>query len=550
MTERAIATRTPPRPRQCAREREPVIIIGAGPTGLASAALLADYGVASTILERWPGVYPQPRAVHLDDEVYRILGRVGLADEFAAISRPSLGLRLVTRDLAALAEFQRTDTTGPHGYPTASMYDQPALEQILRTAVERRSDLIDLVSGVEVESIVQHHDRVSVIAADRQTGAHIAFSGSYLLGCDGAGGRTRASIRSSWKDMGFTQRWLVIDIDCAQELPYWEGVYQVCDSRRAATYMRVGSTRYRWEFQLHDGECAADFPDLVALGPLLAPWLKDISLDELTLVRCAEYTFRARIAERWRDRRIFLLGDAAHLTPPFIGQGLGSGLRDAANLSWKLAAVLNAGASTETLDSYQAERAPHAASLIRRAIAVGVAMTGGGRGGDAARSALAPLVGRLGPAVSRLTDSTTPRLSSSYYVRTRVRPMAIARTAGRVHRVLPGSLAPNAVVSSSGKRLDDYLGSFVLIAAGSVAKEIRYEVARRGARVVEVDVQSLLGRWLTDGGARAAVVRPDATVLVAGASASKVYTMIPAMIPAKAPGDDLVTTAPECCTTR
>ena len=141
--------------------------------------------------------------------------------------------------------------------------------------------------------------------------------------------------------------------------------------------MRVGDTRYRWEFRLGAGETADDYRDIARLHPLHRARGPVTSRSTgCEIVRVAEYTFRAQLADRWRDRRVFLLGDAAHLTPPFIGQGMGAGLRDAANLAWKLAGVL-AGRLPETvLDTYQAERKPHARALIRLAKLVGTAMTG------------------------------------------------------------------------------------------------------------------------------------------------------------------------------
>src|SRR6185369_12954256 len=141
-----------------------------------------------------------------------------------------------------------------------------------------------------------------------------------------------------------------------------------CDPERAGTYMRIGATRYRWEFQLQDGETAADFATLDALGPLIRPWVQHVSGAELRLVRVAEYTFRAQLADRWHRGRIFLLGDAAHLTPPFIGQGMGAGLRDAMNLAWKLAGVLSETLPGDVLETYEQERKPHAQHMIRLAL--------------------------------------------------------------------------------------------------------------------------------------------------------------------------------------
>ncbi|MEH3156248.1 MAG: bifunctional 3-(3-hydroxy-phenyl)propionate/3-hydroxycinnamic acid hydroxylase [Gordonia paraffinivorans] len=508
----------------------PVLIVGAGPTGLTAAALLADLGVPSVILERWDDVYPQPRAVHLDDEVYRILARLGLADEFAAISRPGHGLRLVTRDLRVLAEFGRSPDGGVHGHPAASMFDQPDLERLLRTAVARRADLITLRGGIEVQSIDQTRTGVTVVASDRDTGAPLRFDGSYLLGCDGAGSLARSTIGGTWRDLGFSQRWLVVDIETAADLDQWDGVHQVCDTERAATYMRIGDKRYRWEFQLLDHESADDHASVDAVLPLIRPWLPAGTESTLTLIRSAEYTFRARCAQTWRDRRVFLLGDAAHLTPPFIGQGMGAGIRDAANLSWKLAAVLRGGVPESSLDSYQRERIPHALSMIRLAVTVGVAMTRGGSGGDLLRRIIAPRIARIPGLSARVTDSATPPLTASYYVRHGVVADHLPQAVLGVMRGaagLPGTLAPNAVVDSEARRLDDHLDRFLLVTVDEPSPDQRFEIVRRGGGVLTVGRDEPLGKWLSGHRVRAALVRPDGTVMAAGADVDAVYTVVP-----------------------
>src|ERR1700682_2439171 len=156
--------------------------------------------------------------------------------------------------------------------------------------------------------------------------------------------------------------------------------------------MRIGPTRYRWEFRLLAHETADDYGTLDALRGLIAPWVNDIPDDDLEVVRVTEYTFRAQIANRWRDRNVFLLGDAAHLTPPFIGQGMGAGLRDAMNLAWKLAGVLNQSLPKGVLDTYEQERKPHARTMIRLARGMGWAMTEGGGIGNLIRRPVVPLV--------------------------------------------------------------------------------------------------------------------------------------------------------------
>ncbi|TVT46887.1 bifunctional 3-(3-hydroxy-phenyl)propionate/3-hydroxycinnamic acid hydroxylase, partial [Amycolatopsis rhizosphaerae] len=431
----------------------PVVIVGAGPTGLAAATLLAQHGVECTVLERWESVYPQPRAVHLDDEVYRILARLGVAEEFAAVSWHCHGLRLLDPRLRTLAEFRRAAGNGRHGFPAANMFDQPELEGILRANLKAHGK-VTLRGNVEVTRVTQGSGGARVDFTDRETGAREAIHADYVLGCDGANSLTRDSVGATMKDLRFEQRWLVADVATSADLGEWEGVHQVCDPVRAATYMRIGQTRYRWEFRLGPGETAAHYPDRQRLHPLIAPWTKDVPVEDLEIVRIAEYTFRAQVADRWRDRRVFLLGDAAHLTPPFIGQGLGAGLRDAANLAWKLAGVLDGTLPARVLDSYEAERKPHARALIRLAMLVGKAMTEGGRFGDLIRRVVAPRLALVPGISGHVLNSETPALHRSSLVQ---RPLR--------GRSLAGRLCPNAVLDD-GRRFDEAAaGRFVLVTA-------------------------------------------------------------------------------------
>ena len=265
-----------------------------------------------------------------------------------------------------LAVFDRDGDHGRHGHPQANMFDQPELEQPMRTNLEDQTT-VRLRGNVEVTDVAQDgRGRVRVDFSDRLTGEHESVLATYVLGCDGASSVVRTAIGSTMKDLKFEQRWLVIDLASIVELDQWEGVHQVCDPERAATYMRIGDSRYRWEFRLLSGETAADFESIGALLPLIGPWVEGIPTDRLELVRVAEYTFRAQLADRWRDRNVFLLGDAAHLTPPFVGQGLCAGVRDSMNLSWKIAGVLSEDLPESVLDTYEVERKPHARALISR----------------------------------------------------------------------------------------------------------------------------------------------------------------------------------------
>ena len=434
-----------------------VVVVGAGPVGCTAALLLADQGVPVTVLERRTRSHPLPRAVHLDDEVTRTLHRIGVSEAFLANSRPGSGLRLLDAQHRVLAEFRREIHPGVNGFPAANMFHQPDLDALLFDRVAEHP-LIDFQRGVDVhaiEGVRQPLTAAPVAVRTRRLDDETrqTFTGRLVLGCDGANSTIRQLVGVTTQDLGFTERWLVVDVRTDRDLDTWDGVEQVCDPARAATFMRVSGDRYRWEFQLHDGEDEADLIHGPVLGRMLEPWTRRPDLDGLDVVRSAVYIFRARLATNFKVGRVFLLGDAAHLTPPFIGQGLASGLRDADNLAWKIAHVLAGHATPDLLATYETERRPHAKALIRKAVLVGWAMTGGqDRAATVRRIALALAV--RSPRVRNLIGSTaTPRLKTGARQRTPRMPRPL-----RSLRI--GGLIPNPLLSiASGKqvRLDDIL---------------------------------------------------------------------------------------------
>jgi len=474
--------------------QEPVIAVGAGPAGCTVSLLLADSGIPVTLLERHAQPHRLPRAVHLDDEVARTLDRIGVSEGFLARSRPGSGLRLLDARHRVMAEFTRDHKPGQHGFPQANMFHQPDLEELLLARIERHP-LIDLRRGAEVTGIdgaagpvtgdptvptgpVRVHARV---AGETQT-----FTGPVVLGCDGANSTIRELAGITMDDLGFTERWLVVDIRASNGLDTWDGVEQICDPARAATFMHVTGDRYRWEFRLRDGEDEAGLITPAALGQLLQPWTGLSDLAGLQIMRSATYTFRAQMASRFRSGRIFLLGDAAHLTPPFIGQGLAGGLRDADNLAWKLACVLTGRAGEELLDTYDSERRPHATALVKKAVRVGWAMTGGqDRAAAVRRIALAAAV-RSARICQAMGSTATPRLKAGALQPSPRRFLP----SGIPPALRAGGLIPNPLVSAGESppvRMDTILaGRTAVLTARQPDAELADYCHRHGLALVRI----------------------------------------------------------------
>ena len=467
--------------------QEPVIVVGAGPAGCTAALLLADSGIPVTLLERYRQPHPLPRAVHLDDEVARVLDRIGVSEGFLARSRPGSGLRLLDGRHRVMAEFSRDQQPGQHGFPQANMFHQPDLEELLLARVGQHP-LISLCRGAEVTGLDGALDALTadpVRVHARVAGQPQTFTGRVVLGCDGANSTIRQLAGITMEDLGFTERWLVVDINAETGLDTWDGVEQICDPARPATFMRVTGDRYRWEFQLGDGEDEADLITPGTLGALLRPWTGRGDLDGLEIIRSTSYTFRARQASRFRAGRVFLLGDAAHLTPPFIGQGLAAGLRDADNLAWKLTYVLTGRAGPDLLDSYETERRPHARALIRKAVRVGWAMTGGQDRAAAVRRIALTAAVRSDRICQAMGSTATPRLKAGALQRVPRR-----RTVRMPAALRPGSLISNPLVSAGDGppvRLDTILAArTAVLTARQPDAELAAHCRRHGLVLVRI----------------------------------------------------------------
>lgn len=340
----------------------PVVIIGAGPTGLTTGLLLASYGVRSIILERNKVPLDIPRAIVLDDEGARTLQIFGADKTYVAGTVVGNGAEYVDD---AGQQFGRVGA-GPetYGFPKRHFINQPEMEAALRACLSH-TDLCDLRFSHEVTALNEAGTHVSVQVTDDSGAAHL-ISAQYVVAADGGRSPTRESLGIAMRGSTYEQDWIVIDTVNDPDTANYTHFY--CSNARPHVSVPAPNGGRRYEFMVLPGETHDDVLQEAFIAELLAPF-RTISAKDL--VRKTIYTFHARMAERWREGRIFLAGDAAHMTPPFAGQGMNAGLRDAANISWKLACVLNGGAADAILDSYDAERRNPAWAMIQLAVVMG-----------------------------------------------------------------------------------------------------------------------------------------------------------------------------------
>jgi 2-polyprenyl-6-methoxyphenol hydroxylase-like FAD-dependent oxidoreductase len=336
-----------------------VAIVGYGPVGQTLAILLGQRGRRVLVLEKQPASYPLPRAVHFDHEVARILQGAGLGVALPRLSEPADTYEWRNATGETLLRIG-SRALGLSGWPEANMFSQPALERALDTRARALAD-VEVRRGVEVVDVRPSGDGVELTVAGAD-GARERLRAAYVVGCDGARSFVRECMAVPVTDLGFFFDWLIVDV-----LPHTPRVWnpineQICDPLRPTTAVSGGPGRRRWEFMRLPGESIEDLNTEATAWRLLAPW--DVHPGNATLERHAVYTFQARWVDRWRVGRLCLAGDAAHQMPPFAGQGMCAGIRDAANLAWKLDLLLAGRAAEAVLDTYPSERIPQ----VRRTI--------------------------------------------------------------------------------------------------------------------------------------------------------------------------------------
>ena len=350
-------------------DRFDVAIVGCGPSGAALANLLGQAGLAVVVLEREAGVYPLPRAIHFDGEVMRVFHAMGLKAEAESVSRPGhKGMHFVNSEGQTLLIRGGASLDGPHGCANNHYFHQPELERVLRQGLARFPQ-VRLLTRHEVFAIREAPDEVTLSVENMADGSLFDLRARYVIGCDGARSLVRRLIGSRMEDLGLHQAWLVFDAMLKREvdsLP--DNTVQYCDPARPMTYCNVLGPRRRWEIMLMPGDDPVAIARPEHVWRLVSRW---ITPDDAELERAAVYTFHSVIAKSWRRGRLLIAGDAAHQTPPFLGQGMCAGIRDAANLAWKLVMVLRGQAGDDLLDTYESERSPHVRAFIDLAVRLG-----------------------------------------------------------------------------------------------------------------------------------------------------------------------------------
>ena len=431
-----------------------IVIVGAGPAGLATANYLGLYGVRAVVVERNAGTVAEPRAVSIDDESLRSMQTLGLVDRIVARTLPGYGARYYSPGQREFARIK--PTTLEYGHPRRSAFHQPELEATLLEGLSRYPD-IDVLFEHTFQRFEEDDDGITVTVTGPD-GAEKTIRGAYLAGCDGGRSTIRHAIGATLKGSSFEERWLVFDtVNDFDDTP--DSVAH-CDHRRPAiTLPGFGKTR-RWEFLVHPGEDADHFLKEDTIRDLLRPYIGDRPVE---VIRKVVYTFHARIADHWRRGRVFLLGDAAHLTPPYAGQGLNSGQRDAANFAWKAAAVVKGQFGPALMDTYEAERRDHAWSLIQMAIQIGWVMVPRNWFHTYGQIAFFRITGLI-PAVRNyflgMKFKPVPRFLEGFLI-----PDGQSAKKTLVGRMLPQPVVTDA--DGQDRKLDDVLGrGFALLALG------------------------------------------------------------------------------------
>jgi len=466
-----------------------LLVVGLGPVGDALAALAQIHGLSVLAIDKAPAPYPLPRAAVFDHEIMRIFQMIGVAERILPLCRVPDRYQFHTATGQVLLDFP-VDPEGPYGWAETYALHQPAVEAVLR---QRLVELgVTVRQGTAFECLDQ--DASGVTARLSHGGEPETVRVRYLVGCDGSWSPVREALGIALDDYCFDEPWLVLDtiVDDPRDLPIT--CQQICDPARPVTYMAMSGKRFRWEFMLKPGETPEAMLDDASIRTLIAPWG---CAERMLIERKAVYRFHGLVAEQWRVGRVLIAGDAAHQMPPFAGQGMCSGIRDAANLAWKIAAIVNDDADEAILDSYQTEREPHVRAIIETAIAMGKVVCLLDSEAAAARDR--EMLARKASGAQDVSVAY-PNLSGGLF-----------STTPRAGALFPQPVAPD------GTPFDTLLGNCAALVGrnlpGAPPAGLRaIDLADRGLEAFAAAIDD----WLADIGVAAALIRPDRHVFATG----------------------------------
>jgi len=361
-----------------------VLIVGFGPVGATTANLLARRGLRLGVVEAEFEIYDKPRALTFDHEVMRIFQACGLAHRIAEFTTPHPGTHYLGIDGRVIKKVESLPPPYPLAWPPTITFVQPEIERLLRDGV-RQSAAVDVYPGHRGVAFTQDDRGVALTVRDVTQGKERVLQARTLLGCDGANSFVRKSVDIPLEDLGFDEWWMVVDVRIRNPVDLPPRCIQYCSPSRPATFVPGPGNLRRWEIKLLPGEQPDEFGRHENVVQQISRF---VDPSRVEIWRSAVYRFHALLAQRWRHGRVFLLGDACHQTPPFLGQGMCAGIRDAANLAWKLAMFLQDGAPDALLDSYEQERKPHVRALVATAKEFG------------------HIIGELDPEAARIRDET------------------------------------------------------------------------------------------------------------------------------------------------
>jgi 2-polyprenyl-6-methoxyphenol hydroxylase-like FAD-dependent oxidoreductase len=457
--------------------------------------MLGQFGLRTCVVERYTTRYRLPRAVHYDHETARILQNLGVGVQACSVAHADIAVEFHNAERKVLMT-QGVGGMGISGWPSSNMFYQPELEDLLDRRVQDFPS-VERRLGYEVTQ-VEDGEPVRVRIRNLESQESSELTAKYVVGCDGAKSFVRPLVDTEQADLNFSHRWLVVS-GTMRGRKLGATAIQLCDPYRPQTFVPVGPHRIRFEFMLRPDETGERMNTPEAAWVLMKPW--GYTPEDVNLERHAVYTYSAKWSQRWRHGNLMVAGDAAHQTPPFLGQGLCSGTRDVLSLAWRISMVLAGKANEKILDDYTSERVPHLAEIVTKAVEIGnvlcVTDPQQAAARDAAmlaekRSANIVYTWRLGPGTFRENDPAARLQSLQREVRRDSKVALLDDMVPAGFRLITSLPAEQLKLSDANRRfLADVQCQVV-----SIADE--YE-----------DVTGMFKQWLDDFGAKAIIVRPD-----------------------------------------